>query len=173
MSYEDALKVILKNEGGYVNDPFDRGGATNKGVTQSVYDNWRIAHSEQVTTVACISDDEVAHIYRAQYWNPAWCEKLPDRLALIHFDAAVNHGVKRAVKLLQTAVGAGVDGAMGSNTMKNLETALAMTSEDAVIDAYLTERAEFYEDIVERDPTQVRFLTGWMNRISSLRKEVA
>lgn len=173
MSFERALHTVLAHEGGYVNDKTDRGGATNKGVTQKVYDAWRRSHVLPVRSVAEISNTEVATIYMTQYWNPAWCEKLPDDLALIHFDAAVNHGVRRAVKLLQRAVGASDDGLMGRETMKSLEIALAMTDENAIIKAYLDERSDFYDDIVENDPSQVRFIAGWKNRIAALRSEVA
>ena len=77
------------------------------------------------------------------------------------------------MKFLQSAIGAGVDGAMGNDTMKHLDIALSITNEEAIIDAYLIERGEFYDDIVERDPTQNRFKLGWENRLNSLREEVA
>lgn len=172
MSFERALHTVLAHEGGYVNDKADRGGATNKGITQRVYDAWRRSHALPVRSVAEISNAEVATIYMTQYWNPAWCEKMPGRLGAIHFDAAVNHGVRRAIKFLQLAVGASDDGVLGRETMKSLETALAMTDEDAVIGAYLDQRADFYDAIVENDPTQTRFIAGWKNRIRSLRSEV-
>lgn len=172
MSFERALHTVLVREGGYVNDKADRGGATNKGITQKVYDAWRRSHALPIRSVADIEDAEVAAIYLTQYWHPAHCEKLPEALAIVHFDAAVNHGVRRAIKLLQLALGASDDGVMGKETMKSLETALEMTNEDAVIDAYLDIRSDFYEEIVERDPTQVKFLAGWKNRIRALRSEV-
>lgn len=172
MSFERALATVLAHEGGYVNDKTDRGGATNKGITQRVYDAWRRARALPPRSVAEISSTEVAAIYLTQYWNPAWCDKLPEQLGLIHFDAAVNHGVHRAVKLLQLAVGASDDGVMGRETMKSLETALAMMDEDAVTNAYLDERSDFYDEIVERDPSQVKFIKGWKNRLRSLRQEV-
>lgn len=172
MSFERALHTVLAHEGGYVNDKTDRGGATNKGVTQRVYDAWRTSHNQPARSVAEIANTEVAAIYLTQYWNPAWCEKLPEHLGIVHFDAAVNHGVRRAVRLLQLAVGANDDGVMGRETMKSLEIALAMTDEDAVISAYLDARSDFYEEIVERDPAQVKFIAGWKNRIRALRSEV-
>lgn len=172
MSFERALSTLLIREGGYSNDKTDRGGATNKGITQRVYDAWRRSHNLPLRSVSEISDTEVAAIYLTQYWNPAWCEKMPEHLGLIHFDAAVNHGVHRAIKLLQLALGASDDGVMGRNTMKSLETALMMTDEDAIIHAYLDQRADFYDAIVESDPTQGKFINGWKNRLRSLREEV-
>ena len=172
MSFERALAAVLLHEGGYVNHPEDRGGPTARGVTQRVYDAWRRSHALPVRSVAEIGNTEIAAIYLTQYWHPAWCDKLPNALSIVHFDAAVNHGVRRAIKLLQRAVGANDDGVMGMETMKSLETALEMTNEDAVIDAYLDIRSDFYEEIVERDPTQVKFLAGWKNRIRALRREV-
>lgn len=172
MSFERALQTVLLREGGYVDDKADRGGATNKGITQRVYDAWRTSHNQPVQSVGEISNTEVAAIYLTQYWNPAWCEKMPPALGLIHFDAAVNHGVHRAIKMLQLAIGASDDGVIGRNTMKALETALMMTDEAAIIHAYLDQRAEFYDEIVEGDPTQIRFIAGWKNRLRALREEV-
>lgn len=168
MSFERALHTVLVREGGYVNDKADRGGATNKGITQKVYDAWRRSHALPIRSVADIEDAEVAAIYLTQYWNPAQCGKLPEALGIVHFDAAVNHGVRRAIKFLQLAVGASDDGVIGKETMR----LLAANDEEATINAYLDRRLDFYEDIVEKDPTQVRFISGWKNRIRSLRNEV-
>ena len=171
MSFERALAAVLEAEGGYVFHPSDKGGPTNKGITQTVYDTWRMTHAKPTRSVREIDDMEIAAIYRTQYWRPAGCDHLPEKLALVHFDAAVNHGVRRAIKLLQRTVEASPDGVFGNKTMEAVANQLAFVTEPSLIMIYLDERAEFYDRIVDRDPSQSVFLKGWKNRIAKLRTE--
>ena len=171
MSFERALTMILKHEGGYSDHPADRGGPTKQGVTQRVYDTWRMTSGKPARSVRDIDGSEVAAIYLQNYWRPAKCDLLPDDLALVHFDSAVNHGVKRAIKFLQLATGANPDGSFGPATQDAVTTTMGKLSERIVIGLYLAEREDFYDEIVARDPTQSLFLRGWKNRIASLRME--
>ncbi len=173
MSFERALTMILKHEGGYSDNPADRGGPTKQGVTQRVYDTWRMTGGKPVRSVRGIDGSEVSAIYLQNYWIPANCDLLPDNLALVHFDSAVNHGVKRAIKFLQLATGANPDGVFGPATQAAITTTMGKLSEHIVIGLYLAEREDFYDEIVARDPTQSLFLRGWKNRIASLRVETS
>lgn len=146
MSFEIALGYTLKFEGGYVNNPVDPGGATNKGITQSVYDAYRVQKNLPKQTVKLISDNEVKEIYLSQYWNVAECDKLEDKLSIVVFDAAVNHGPGRAKKWL-------------------------MITTDP--QKYLDIRQEFFKKIVANKPSQSIFLKGWLNRVEGLRKIIA
>ena len=67
---DDALKFVLRWEGGFVDHPNDPGGRTNKGVTQKVYDSWRQRQGQPVRDVKAIDDAEVISIYRGDYWVP-------------------------------------------------------------------------------------------------------
>lgn len=156
-----------------MNHPDDRGGPTSRGVSQKVYDHWRITHAKPVRSVKEIMDEEVAAIYLSQYWAPAYCDKMPEHLGLIHFDAAVNHGVKRANKLLQRAIGVSDDGVIGKKTLAALDSELHKCGESSIVNCYLDIRSDFYDDIAENNPSQVAFIKGWKNRIRSLREEVA
>lgn len=170
MSFERALSLVLKHEGGYVNHPKDKGGATNKGITQSTYDAWRFRRAESIQSVANISDMEVAAIYKAFYWDKARCWELPEKLDIAHFDAAVNHGCTRAIKLLQKAVGANDDGVFGNDTRTAVSAMITDIGVEAIISNYLDRRLDFYDDIVQHDPSQIVFLKGWTNRVNSLRE---
>ncbi len=97
------LAVTLKWEGGYSNDPDDPGGATMKGITHAEYDAWRKTHGQSVRPVSQIADEEVAAIYRTNYWDAMGCEELPAGFDLCVFDAAVNSGVARAKEWLAAA----------------------------------------------------------------------
>jgi len=111
-----ALPFVLRWEGGFVDHPDDPGGRTNQGVTQAVYDAWRARRSLPQRDVKSIEDDEVRSLYETDYWIPPRCPVLPPELDLAQFDTAVNMGVRRAVRLLQTALGCAVDGVFGDET---------------------------------------------------------
>ena len=164
-AFDDALRLTLKYEGGKSDDRDDRGGLTMYGITQAVYNRWRRGRGLFARPVTEIEDLELRTIYRDEYWTAAHCDDLPDQLAKCVFDAAVNHGPQRAIKLLQTAVGAGADGRFGPMTRAAVDTSL----EQQAITNYLDARADFYTEIIERDPTQVRFAHGWDNRVAALR----
>ena len=68
-AFQASLPFILRWEGGYVNHPADPGGATNKGVTQRVYDDWRVRRGMPARDVRQITDGEVHAIYEAGYWR--------------------------------------------------------------------------------------------------------
>ena len=159
MKFEDIIPRILQREGGYVNHPNDRGGATNYGITQRVYQEWK---SDPSADVKNLTMSEAAQIYRVHYWLPSKAEQLPAAIRDIHFDAAVNHGVSRAAKLLQTAAGVTVDGEIGPNT---IAAANALNPELLKL-RYIVARYKFYGEIVQRDRSQAVFMAGWMSRMS-------
>lgn len=167
-AFEASLPFVLRWEGGYVNHPADPGGATNKGVTQKVYDGWRVRNGLSAQDVRLLSDTELQRIYEEGYWRPPRCDVLPDALALAQFDTAVNMGVGRAVRFLQRAVGAGVDGDFGSGTLKAVEAA----DPGATLVAYCDIRRDYYESLVAAKPALAVFRKGWMNRLNALRAEI-
>lgn len=157
-TFNDIIPRILEREGGYVSHPADRGGATNYGITQRVYREWKGADAD----VKNITKGEATQIYFEHYWKPSKAALLPESVRDIHFDAAVNHGVVRAAKLLQTASGVTVDGEIGPNT---IAAANALNPELLKL-RYIVARYKFYGEIVQRDRSQSVFMAGWMNRMS-------
>ncbi len=171
MSFDDCLAFVLRWEGGFVDDPDDRGGATNKGITQAVYDEWRERKHYDKRSVREIEDGEVKQIYLEQYWRPSRCQALDYPMSLILFDSAVNHGVGRAVKILQDALKVTQDGVFGPKTMAAYDYLEECHGTCHIAGSYLAAREEFYFRIVDSRPEQAKFLRGWMNRLSDLRKE--
>jgi len=163
-----SLPFVLRWEGGYVNQPADPGGATNKGVTQRVYDDWRQRQGREARDVRHITDVEVLAIYEMDYWIPPRCDLLCRNLDLVQFDTAVNMGVGRAVRFLQASLGCGVDGDFGPLTQNAADTC----DVGSTIIAYCDRREAFYRDLVERRPKMQVFLRGWLNRLNALRQEV-
>ena len=166
--FEKSLPFVLRWEGGFVDHPDDPGGRTNKGVTQKVYDKWRAGQGLESRDVKLIEDSEVEAIYESGYWIPPRCDVLHDELDLVQFDTAVNMGVGRAVRFLQTALDCGVDGDFGPKT----EQAARGCDLGSTIIAYCDAREAFYRRLAERKPRLNVFLKGWMNRLNALRAEV-
>ena len=167
-AFIDALPFILRWEGGYVNHPADPGGATNKGVTQRVYDNWRTRQGRPLRDVRQLEDVELHAIYEAGYWLPPRCDLLQRRMDLVQFDTAVNMGVGRAVRMLQASLGCAVDGDFGPTTQKAAETC----DLGSMIVTYCDLREAYYRALAEKRPKLKVFLKGWMNQLNALRKEL-
>jgi lysozyme family protein len=166
-AFTASLPFILRWEGGFVDDPDDRGGRTNKGVTQKTYAAWRSRRGLPPADVKDITAEEVAAIYEESYWLPPRCDLLQYHLDLAQFDTAVNMGAVRAIKILQAALGCPVDGDFGPRT-EGLATSCDVA---ATIANYCNIREGIYRRIAENDPTQKKFLKGWLNRLNALRAE--
>ena len=164
-----ALPVILRFEGGYVDDPDDPGGATMKGITQKTFDAWRKSKRLPREAVRGISDAEVEAIYHRDYWLKGKCDALPWPVSLVHCDATVNHGTKNAAKLLQRAAGVADDGKIGPMTLGAVDAA----DPDELVNGMLWARLAFYEAIARRRIASRKFLLGWLSRVNHLRKRTA
>jgi len=170
--FEENLELVLKHEGGYVDHPADKGGATNRGITQAVYDTWRAGQGIGRQPVSGISGEEVAAIYKARYWLMGKCDKMPAPLDYVHFDGCVNHGVQQATKFLQRAIGVEADGVIGPKTLAALQEDVSVGYADEICRSILDQREAFYQRIVERNPSQKAFIRGWLSRLVSIRERV-
>jgi lysozyme family protein len=166
--FDECMKFILKEEGGFVDDKADHGGATNHGITERTDDAWDQAHGLPAHSVRDISDEEVADIYREEYWDACQCDNLPPRLDLAVFDAAIQHSAGRAIKWLQLAAGVPTDGHCGPKTIYAVQAFAASHRVNELINTYMDTRNAFYAGIIARDPTQKRFAHGWQNRMDAL-----
>ena len=159
-NYAQSLKQVLKYEGGYVDHPKDPGGPTNKGVTQAVYDSWRKSQNLSTQSVRNIADSEVAAIYKSLYWDRIRGDDLPSGVDFAVFDFAVNSGVSRAAKMLQSVVGVAQDGVIGPATIEATKTYVAM--------AVTNKRLAFMQSL-SIWPT---FGKGWSARIADVKAQI-
>lgn len=171
--FDECLNFVLGVEGGYSNHSADRGGATNLGVTQEVYDDYRSGKGLCRIPVSGISAIEVNDIYRTRYWKPIMGDQLPPGVDLVVFDAAVNHGVRQASKFLQRALGVDDDGIVGKATIKAAHEDDAAGNTPKVISNIIDQRRDFYAMLVAKNASQKVFLAGWNNRLDHLSHEVA
>tara|TARA_R100000700_G_scaffold10585_1_gene15442 strand:+ start:834 stop:1343 length:510 start_codon:yes stop_codon:yes gene_type:complete len=154
-NFNKCLELILHHEGGYVNHPKDPGGETNLGVTKRVYEEWGGKKNMKDLTV-----EDVAPIYKKNYWGRAKCDQLPSGLDLAVFDWSVNSGVGRAVKKLQKMIGTVADGGIGPNTLKSLEEYIRHHGLETTIENYKDIRQVFYRSL----STFNTFGKGWTRR---------
>jgi len=159
-NYAQALKQVLKYEGGYVDHPKDPGGPTNKGVTQAVYDTWRKSKDLSTQSVRNISDSEVATIYKNLYWDRISGDYLPSGVDFAVFDYAVNSGVSRAARTLQSIVGVTQDGVVGPETIEAAKTYVAM--------AVTNKRLAFMQSL----SIWSTFGKGWSARIADVKAQI-
>ena len=141
-NYEKCLETILHHEGGYVNHPKDPGGETNLGVTKRVYEDFGGTKDMKDLTV-----DDVAPIYKKEYWDRVKGDELPSGLDLCVFDFGVNAGTGRAAKYLQSMIGTTPDGGIGPNTLKALGLYVEDMGVEATITEYQSRRHDYYEGL--------------------------
>lgn len=159
--FDGALKRVLVHEDGYADHPADPGGATMQGITQRVYDGWRRRHDLPVRPVRRIAPDEVAAIYRRQYWDAVRADDLPDGLDYALFDAAVNSGPAQAAKWLQRTLGVTADGQVGEATLAALDGRASAPLIDALCDRRLA--------MLRGLRTFPTFGAGWTRRVAEVR----
>ena len=147
--------MLLEHEGGYVNNVHDKGGMTNLGVTKRVYDKW-IGRESTEQEMRDLTPDDVAPIYKKNYWNRVKADQLPSGLDWACFDWAVNSGSGRPAKAVQRAVGATQDGAIGNQTLG----LIAEKEPKFIIDYVYTVRQAFYESLDDYK----HFGRGWSRR---------
>lgn len=155
------LKVVLRNEGGFSNHPSDPGKATMRGITQVVYDAYRIKQGQPLQGVGLISDDEVNDIYFHEYWVPMELGTITnDDLVLNVYDMGVNSGIRMAIKILQRLVGEIDDGFMGDKTLRGVREFNGDIAEE-----YKKRRKLFYITLAQSKPALQVFLKGWIARV--------
>ncbi len=164
-----ALTFTLKWEGGFVDNPLDPGGATNKGVTQSVYNAYRTSKGIGTQSVKLITDAEVHDLYETRYWNPSKAELMTLPLGVAQFDTAVLFGVNGAIKFLQQALNIEADGIFGPQTNASLEN---HNNKDTAL-SLVDKRIAFHRQRVASNPSQEVFLQGWLNRANDLKRFIS
>lgn len=151
-TFQTALKRVLQHEGGYVNHPSDPGGETNYGITKSVARQYGFKGSMKDIPMSIVEK-----IYKDQYWDAMSCDNFEFAIAFHMFDAAVNHGLINARKLVQRAVNVKDDGIIGSISL----AAIRKTPQLLFVNSFMAERISFYTKI----STFPTFGRGWMNRM--------
>jgi lysozyme family protein len=163
--FKEIIKKVLKNEGGYVNNPKDSGGETYKGITKKYYpewNGWEIVDSlTDKNEEHELLNDLVYDFYRENYYEPLNIEKVNSKNVQYQIlDTSINMGRITTTKLLQTVVGVTADGIIGNNTLN----AVNMLDEEKLLLRFKISKIARYAHLVNKYPKNKVFLSGWINR---------
>ena len=161
-TFDPALRLLLRHEGGFVNHPKDPGGMTNLGVTKAVWEAHKGKDASEADMRA-LTPEAVQPVYKARYWDAIQGDALPYGLDYCMFDCAVNSGPGRAIKLLQYVLYTKVDGVLGKHTLAALQRA----DPTGMIEDYSQKRLDFLKSL----PTWTTFSKGWGQRVSEVELE--
>ena len=171
--FKKVAPIILKHEGGYVNDPDDSGGETNKGITIGTFKSYAkedLGIEPTSENLKKLTDEQATTIYRKRYWEPkGFCKILDDKVSLMIYDWTITSGgaVKQVQKLLKSDFAQNIsdDGGMGSKTIdaiNNVEDQAKLLKRIGEI------RKEYYTNLAIKDGVHTKnykFLAGWHSRV--------
>lgn len=173
MTNYEIIDNILRREGStFTNDPADRGGATKYGITQRTWDAYCARTGRPSYGVAQLTEHDARQFYWMEFVAPLSAIENDDLRELV-IDSAVQHGATRAIRWLQQAAGATVDGVLGPKTLALVNDASDALASGAwqrhLYTTYLRLRLKFYAQIatdqMPADP-DAKFLRGWIERLS-------
>tara|TARA_R110000822_G_scaffold206438_1_gene342851 strand:- start:157 stop:669 length:513 start_codon:yes stop_codon:yes gene_type:complete len=160
-NWDQAFKLMLVSEGGYVAHPADPGGMTNLGVTKATWENW-VGRESDEAEMRSLTPEKVEPLYKKKFWDAVRSDELPAGISYLLFDFAVNAGVGRSIKTLQTAVGVTPDGGFGPITM----AAVQAVDPVELIERFSQAKEDFYRSLT----TFSTFGKGWLNRVADVKQ---
>jgi Glycosyl hydrolase 108 len=167
--YHRIMTFVLQWEGSkFTDDPADRGGPTRYGVIQVRYDQYRKAKKLPTQSVRNITRPEVDEIYSTYYWVPVQGWRFHPSVGAAVMDFGVNSGPSRSIKYLQRALSRPQTGKLneGDIAAANAQNHLKLAQR------LIADREAFLRGIVNGNPSQGKFLRGWLNRTRDLSKLV-
>ncbi len=173
--FKKVAPIILRYEGGYVNDPDDSGGETNKGITIGTFQQYAredLGLEPSSENLKKITDDQATTIYRKRYWEPkGFCKIEDDKVSLMIYDWTVTSGggaTKKVQELLINEFDQKItaDGGIGPKTIEAINN---VEDQNKLLKRIAEIRKEFYKDLAIKNgiPTKnYKFLDGWHNRVN-------
>lgn len=175
--FEKALFYVLSNEGLFVDDPADHGGATFKGITLRMAAVYFNKMSMTIDDLRALTDLQVSAFYQAIYWSPMLLDRILDSgVATALFDISVNQGQGSATHAAEYAVASLGVVPVGPGRWQDYIDTINLIDPGAFIDALHSIVVSKYLGIVKANPTQQKFIQGWLaraNKLLTLRTEVA
>lgn len=163
-NWDASFEMVLKHEGGYVNDPRDPGGRTNLGVTQRAWEGY-VGRSVNEEFMRALTPFIVKPFYKTMYWDKIKGDHLPNGVDYAAYDLAVNSGTGRAAKYLQQIAGVTADGAIGPKSLEAIKACDPEQTVQAICDMRL--------DFLKRLPTFETFGKGWSRRVAEVKDKAS
>jgi lysozyme family protein len=190
-NFDNAYNITLGHEGGYVNNPVDKGKETYKGISRKYHPNWPgwviIDAAKSMPTFPKalytnpVLDKLTKDFYKDTFWDTFQGDLIPSQvIANELFDTGVNMGQDDAVRFLQRSLNAlnrrgklypniSVDGKFGNNTLKSLKDCLSLGDELLLYKMINTLQGVHYIERTEEDESQEDFTRGWFNRVEFIK----
>lgn len=168
MSFTKFLKRIIESEGSFQGDYNDRGNWTSGeiGVGELKGTKFGIsAMSYPTLDIPNLTFEEAKDIYYYDFWKPLTLHKMPIQLQYQILDAAINHGIRKAIKILQYALKVRADGIIGPQTLG----ALNKVESNDIVFHFLAERLVYIADLQKWD----LYGRGWTRRVARCLKYAA
>ena len=160
---------ILKWEGGWADDPTDKGGATMKGITLTTYKSYckkKGLPTPTKTDLRNISDDRWKDVLKTFFWDQWKADKIKNQnIANMVVDWLWCSG-KWGIVYPQRVLKVADDGIVGPKTLDALNS---YQDQKELFNLLYESRKQFYNNIVKNNPSQKRFINGWMNRLNSIK----
>lgn len=185
--FDKAHNLTAKIEGGYVNDPQDKGGETYKGIARKYHSNWagwiiidEYKKDHQLKRNDVIRDEQLEFLtllfYREKFWDVNRLDGLDNQdVANEIYDTGVNMGITTAAKMLQEALNLlnrnerdyrdlTVDGKIGTITLSKTNV-FCRKHPKALLKTLNGLQFMRYVEICKKNPVQERFFRGWLLRV--------
>jgi len=162
------VPFILKWEGGFVNDPLDKGGATNMGITLNTWKKFGYDKNKDgvidVKDLKLLEVKDFTNILKDKYWNKWKADNIDNQAVANTLVDWYWHSGVYGIKIPQRILNVTIDGIVGNKTLQAVNSC---NIEEFLKDLY-RERKEFFLRITKSNPSQKRFIKGWTNRINDL-----
>jgi len=158
-NWEQCFALVLKNESGFVNNPADPGGATNLGCTKATWEEF-VGHEVSIDDIKALTPNDVMPLYKEKYWDRINGDVLPSGIDYAVFDFAINSGLTRAAKTLQSVLGVDEDGEIGPASIDAARKANA----GQVASLVCEKRLAFLQNL----STWGTFGKGWGRRVAEV-----
>jgi lysozyme family protein len=162
--------IILRHEGGYVNQASDKGGPTNHGIA---WNTWQAYAQEDLNVeptldnLKQLTSEQAETIYLKRYWEPkGFCKFNDQRVALMVYDWTITSSgaAKQIQSMLNSRYDANIeiDGGMGNKTVEALNS---IDNQEKLLNEIANLRRDYYTNITINNPSQIVYLKGWLKRV--------
>lgn len=172
--FSKVSRIVLLNEGGFVDDPDDAGGATNMGIAWGTWQSYAktdLGVDPTLENLKRLTADQAETIYRKRYWEPrGFCKIDNPRVALMVYDWTITSGkaIREVQEVLSEQFGKDIpaDNVMGQKTIDAINE---VPDQEVLLTAIASARKDYYRSLTfNRDGSHnsnQKFLKGWLARV--------